>query len=208
MFGQGKPSSALLLLLSLLLCSCAQFPRTSSIPPVPVESATNPDWRARQVALNALVQWQLSGKINIRHNSRSNTARLNWRQNKAEYNINIVGPLGQGSVVIAGRPGYVLLQQAGKDPIEAASPELLISHQLGYQFPLSELVYWVRGLPAPGSRSQSRLDDRSQLIQLKQAGWQIDYQNYQAFKGLQLPGKIKLVGNNLQLTLLIKRWEI
>ncbi len=70
---------------------------------------------------------------------------------------------------------------------EAQSPEALLEEQLGWKLPVSHLVWWVRGLPAPDSKSRLGLDNDSRLATLEQDGWQVEYLSYTEQNGYWLP---------------------
>ena len=82
-----------------------------------------------------------------------------------------------------------------------------MQQQLGWSLPVSNLLWWVRGLPAPYSKSQLQLDSNSLLTELKQDQWLIEYLSYRTENGLQLPERIKLSGAGLNITLVIKEWQ-
>ncbi len=96
---------------------------------------------------------------------------------------------------------------AGQGRFEADSPEALVEAQLGWQLPVSHLLWWVRGLPAPDSRSRLSLDSDSRLARLEQDGWQVNYLAYAEHNGFTLPERIRLEGHDLQITLVVKDWQ-
>ena len=73
--------------------------------------------------------------------------------------------------------------------------------------PVSHLLWWIRGLPSPDSKSRLNLDGDSRLAQLSQDGWQVEYLRYTEQNGFWLPERIKLSGFDLQVTLVIKDWQ-
>ncbi|MGY2962346.1 outer membrane lipoprotein LolB [Pseudomonas sp. TE36184] len=72
---------------------------------------------------------------------------------------------------------------------------------------MSHLVWWVRGLPAPDSKSRLSLNGDSRLASLEQDGWQVEYLSYVQQSGYWLPERIKLHGTDLDITLVIKDWQ-
>ncbi|MOA47066.1 Outer-membrane lipoprotein LolB precursor [compost metagenome] len=78
---------------------------------------------------------------------------------------------------------------------------------MGWKLPVSHLTWWVRGLPAPDSKSRLTLDADSRLSNLEQDDWQIEYLSYAQQNGYWLPERIKLHGSNLDVTLVIKQWQ-
>ena len=83
----------------------------------------------------------------------------------------------------------------------------MLEEQLGWQLPVSHLVWWVRGLPAPDSKSKLTLDGDSRLASLDQDGWQVQYLSYTEQNGYWLPERLKLHGKDLDVTLVVKDWQ-
>lgn len=166
-----------------------------------------------QRQMQAIGDWQLTGKLGIRTATDSGSASLKWAQEIAHYQINLSGPLGQKSMIITGTPGKVRLEQSGEPAQEAKTAEALIKKSAGWTLPVAQLAYWVRGVPAPKLRITHLQQNQSGLIaQLTQAGWSISYSNYrdQSFNGvnLPLPGKITAEYNDVRLILVIRNWQL
>lgn len=100
---------------------------------------------------------------------------LFWLQRQDYYDIRLSGPLGRGAARLTGRPGQVSLEVANQGRYEAPSPEALLEEQVGWKLPVSHLVWWVRGLPAPESKSRLSLNGDSRLATLEQDGWRVEY---------------------------------
>jgi outer membrane lipoprotein LolB len=195
---------SLLLLLSLLfLGGCAH--RSSLTPPQNVAE--------HQRQLQAISDWQLSGKLGIRTADDSGSASVKWVQQLANYQINLSGPLGQKSMIITGTPEKVRLEQSGEPAQEAKTAEALIKKSAGWTLPVAQLAYWVRGVPAPKLRITHLHQNESGLIaQLIQGGWRISYSNYRdhTLNGviLPLPGKITAEFEDVRLILVIRTWHL
>jgi outer membrane lipoprotein LolB len=164
-------------------------------------------WRVNKEQLTSLDGWQINGKVGIRAPKDSGSGTLFWLQRQDYYDIRLSGPLGRGAARLTGRPGAVSLEVANQGRYEAADPETLLKDQLGWKLPVSHLVWWVRGLPAPDSKSSLTLDSDSRLSNLEQDGWQIEYLSYTQQNGYWLPERMKLHGQDLDVTLVIKDWQ-
>ena len=194
---------ALVFSLITLLAGCAGLTSREA-----VEGQGDPQqWQAHKDKVAALDGWQISGKVGIRAPKDSGSGTLFWLQRQDYYDIRLSGPLGRGAARLTGREGAVLLEVANQGRYEAASPEALLEEQLGWRLPVSHLFWWVRGLPAPDSRSRVTLDTQSQLARLEQDGWQLQYLSYVEQNGYRLPERIKLHGKDLDITLVIKDWQ-
>ncbi|WP_342654457.1 lipoprotein insertase outer membrane protein LolB [Pseudomonas sp. F3-2] len=164
-------------------------------------------WRVNKEQLSSLDGWQINGKVGIRAPKDSGSGTLFWLQRQDYYDIRLSGPLGRGAARLTGRPGAVSLEVANQGRYDAPDPETLLKDQLGWQLPVSHLVWWVRGLPAPDSKSRLTLDGGSRLSGLEQDGWQIEYLSYTEQNGYTLPERMKLHGQDLDVTLVIKDWQ-
>lgn len=186
-----------------LLAGCAGLTSREA-----VEGQGDPQqWQAHKARVAALDGWQISGKVGIRAPKDSGSGTLFWLQRQDYYDIRLSGPLGRGAARLTGREGNVLLEVANQGRYEAESPEALLQEQLGWRLPISHLLWWVRGLPAPDSKSRVTLDAGSHLAQLQQDGWQLQYLSYTEQNGYTLPERIKLQGHDLAITLVIKDWQ-
>ena len=186
-----------------LLAGCAGIGSRES-----VEGQGNPaQWKQHKDQLSSIDGWQIEGKVGVRAPKDSGSGTLFWLQRQDYYDIRLSGPLGRGAARLTGRPGSVLLEVANQGRYEAPTPEALLGEQLGWSLPVSHLVWWVRGLPAPGSKSRVTLNADSRLANLEQDGWKIAYLSYVEQNGFWLPERVKLHGPDLDVTLVVKDWQ-
>lgn len=190
------------MLLTLCLASCSTFP-----PPVTVVDA---DYQQKLLQME---HWSLRGRLNIRSNNDSETININWQQDADAFAINLSGTLGLGAVHIAGDTTGVVIEKAGEEPLQADSLETISTDILGYAFPAGELLYWIRGLPAPGRRADITYTSEGLVATLSQPDaqgrrWELQYDNYQEIAGHILPGRLRLEQSPYRLTFLISDWDI
>lgn len=187
----------------LLLTACAQLPQKDTVP-----ENLQPYWNQHQLQVGTLENWDIMGKLGIRTPVQSNSARFNWQQQAQHFDIRVTTLLGQGVATLSGTSGDVYLNIAGRGEYTTHAPEALLLQELGWTLPVDVLNYWVRGIPAPNSPAHYQLNDQGLLDTLQQAGWQLQFSRYQQLESRRLPGKILLQQNDIQLTLLIKKWSL
>ncbi len=184
--------------LILMIVGCARQP----VQPVD-------DWEQHQQLAEQLDHWQLSGKLGARLPNDSGSARLRWRQEQSDYRIDLSGPFGQGRVIVETTDTGVRLRQGGEPPLEADSAEALVWQTTGWQVPVAELTYWVRGIPAPDSDHQVVERTPEGLLKtLTQSGWTLHYSDYQTTPRLPLPGRIVAERQDTRLTLIVYDWSL
>jgi outer membrane lipoprotein LolB len=191
--------AALLLASSVLLAACQTAPR--------LEQSTA--WQIRENQLLALDHWQLQGRVNARYENESHTPRIRWQQDEERYTIRLWGTLNAGNTLIEGRPGFVTFDQGG-EVRTASSPEALILEHLGYELPVSQLEYWIKGLPTPDEQHQLELGEFNEVLTMRQSGWTVNYEDYRLFGEYSLPRRIQMsrAERNIRLTFIGLNWTV
>lgn len=171
------------------------------------------DWSQHQARIHKITHWHVTGKLGVKIPGDNGSANLRWQNATSNYSLDLSGPFGQGRLLITGKPGRVTLQQAGEAPLTADSAEELILQTTGWTLPVTQLAYWVRGVPAPYQPIvRMEHDDSGLLASLEQAGWHIQYANYSSTKldktSVQLPSRVTAEYGDIRLTLIIRQWQL
>lgn len=191
----------LIILITLALTACA----TVATNQAPLNKTMS--WSERQQELAAIQDWTFSGAVAIRSPHRGVNASINWQQKTGDYQIELFGPLGAGHVQLSGQPNQARLTMADAKSYTANSAETLLQQHAGYRLPVSNLFYWVRGMPAPGAQATTQFDQYNHLIQLQQQGWNIRYSDYVGVRGVDLPNILNLARPGFTIRLVIKQWK-
>jgi outer membrane lipoprotein LolB len=186
--------------LSGILLSCAGAVRMDA----PVIS----EWDARRAVLESFSEWEFTGSINVRDAEEAHSSRIRWRQNKELYRINLWGTFNIGATEVNGKPGEVRIEQEGEEPIITDTPEQLLYDRIGYELPVTELNFWIKGIPAPGPSQELSFADNQQLLSFVQAGWRVDYLGYTNFGQQTLPTRIRVQKPPLRLDLIRLNWTL
>ncbi len=189
------------LLLLLMVVGC------SPTPPRPLpDTAPEQSWQLRQQQLKQLTHWQIAGRLAVQNDHEAWHMSLEWQQRSERYSLIINAPLGQGSMRLHGDAVQVMLITDEGESVNSSDPDLLLYQQLGWKVPVSALRYWVLGLAAPGDYQQT-LDEYGRLSQLKQAGWEIEFIDYQPRLGVELPRKVFINNHRAKVKLVISSWQ-
>lgn len=199
--GHGFRRTVAALALAALVGGCAALP--------PEPAPTDRDaWAARQSALAALADWQASGRIGVVSGQDGWHASFQWAQRGADYRIDLIGPLGQGRVVIQGDARQASVQTQDGQRWTAPDAEVLLERALGVRLPVNGLRYWARGLPEPGPTPTLQTDAEGRLTRLEQNGWIIEYPVYASVAALDLPARIIARRPDLSIRLVIEQWSL
>lgn len=195
----------------ILILTCLWLTSCATVQPAPkLAQNESMDWGQRVHTLNDVQKWNLHAQIALRqlHTSQAWSANLQWSQQKQNYHIALFGPLGTNSYELNGRPGNVELSMADGKHFTATSPETLLAKQTGWSLPVSNLYYWIRGLPVPSMSADKQFDNYYHLTVLKQDGWTIQYLRYTSVDRIDIPSKIFLNNPDLNVKIVISQWDI
>jgi outer membrane lipoprotein LolB len=200
------------ILLILLLFSLEQLTSCATVTskqPLPKAQTDIPTWGNRVEVLSNIEDWDLNALIAIRANATrdAGSANMSWKQSKQDYSILLMGPLGSNAVKLTGKPGRVSLETADGKIYHAATPEALLFQQSGWNLPVSNLYYWIRGLPVPNMLAQKSFDAENHLSELTQEGWIIKYLHYKTIGRVGMPDKMVLANAKVNVKIVIKSWE-
>ena len=82
-----------------------------------------------------------------------------------------------------------------------------MQHVLGWTLPVSSLIYWIRGLPAPGVY-HAQTDAYGHLSKLSQAGWILKFSQYLSLKGVDLPQILQLNSGPLKIKIVVQHRQM
>jgi outer membrane lipoprotein LolB len=195
----------IVIILAIFLSGCASLIQRAAPPPPPRAKIVSHylPWAQRKVQLNALQNFRANGNLAVHATSgRGVNASFSWEQHHHTYQLSFFGPLGTQSTVLTGNPSQVCLT-THQQTYTAQNPERLLQDQLGLNLPVSQLYYWLRGLPAPQSRYTTNLDAFNRIMQLRQSGWRVIYKHF-----TNLPDRIEMSNCQWQVRIVINHWDI
>jgi outer membrane lipoprotein LolB len=161
----------------------------------------------RQAILTNLQVWQIEGKIGIQTPNDSGSANVKWLQSGKNYTLTLLGPLGATQLTLTGSSSGVTLLTAEGKQYHANNPEQLLMQQWHWNLPVSDLPYWIKGLPSPNGNYKSTFDAQHRLASLTQHGWSIQYLSYQTNPILDLPAKISITSDEMKAKIIIYEWN-
>ena len=149
-------------------------------------------------------EFELAGRIAVRYRDDAGSGNISWRHGARADEMLLTSPLGQGIARIVRSGDEVILTTQDGREFKAADAESLTEQVLGFRVPLLGLADWVRGRPAPApAPTQQRNDAAGRLALLEQAGWRIEYVEYQG----RLPARLNLTFPGVELRLAISEWK-
>ena len=192
-----------LLLAALFLSACA----TQPVPPSTTSAPTNASINQQHLAtLAAIKSFSLKGRLGVVTQKQGFSGSIEGQHQQTSDNIDVYSPVGGKVANIAKSTDGVILTDQKSHSIKAQDAESLTDMTLGFRLPLTGLSDWALGKPTASKIDAATWDEKGQLLTLKQDGWDISYENYTEINGLNLPNKIGLKSDKVNLKLLVEKW--
>lgn len=192
-------TALLLLLATFTLLGCVQIPPPQNIP-----------WLTHKQQLEDLSDWTLTGKLAIITPEEKHSLNIYWQQSGDDLHITLSAFLG--STVLDLKKNGLLTEiiDSNGDYFVGKDSEALIEKLSGLVIPIEVLQQWIKGNPSSAS---FQLNEQNQVLSLsgldrKKELWVIDYSDYRATQGVNLPYKLQLKRTDLRLKFAISKWEI
>ncbi|WP_420390657.1 lipoprotein insertase outer membrane protein LolB [Marinobacter sp.] len=194
---------------ALTLSGCSSL----TVDPLPEGLTEQPpvNWSKTSARRDQLQHWELTGKLAVRQPSDSGTAVINyWKQDRETYELALSSSfLGMGRTTLEGVPGFIELTLPNGERYQSGDPESLVNAATGWLLPIDSLAWWIRGLPGPDGDYRLFFDDKGQLAVIRQLGWEIRYDRWQAFiEGYPpLPSRITAVKGEKRVRVVVTSWN-
>ena len=187
------------MLLVTLLPACAPVtPR----PPTVGNEATQ---AAREAELARLSNWSFSGRLAVSQGGDGGNARVEWRQDGADFDIQLSAPVTRQSWRLRQTAGQVRLDGLQGGSREGTNAEAMLQEATGWRVPLIAMAAWIRGVRAPGPSDMS-FDAYGLPATIRQQGWSVEYRGWQA-DAPALPQKVFARQGEATVRLVVERWH-
>ena len=186
-------------LVVLLLVACAPV---SQRPLVVGDEATQ---EAREVELARYSTWSFTGRLAVSEGNNGGNARIEWRQNGPDFDIQLSTPITRQSWRLRQLAGKASLEGLHGGVREGTDGEALLLDATGWRIPLTAMATWIRGARAPGPSDLS-FDDHGLPATIKQDGWAVEYRGWFA-QTPALPEKVFARQGEASVRLVVEHWD-
>ncbi len=187
----------------LMLTGCVSVPGTAPTG-LPDESA----WQLRRVQLEKLADWELQGRVGIINGKDGGSGSMEWKQRGQFLAFSFRGPFGAGALQVQGDANALWVRSSRGDDFITTDPEQDFSQRLRLPLPVLSMRYWMLGLPDPHAAFTKTVDTKGLLVTLTQRGWHVDYQAYATFSGYDLPTRLQIERDSVQIKVAVNEWQL
>lgn len=162
----------------------------------------------REQTLGAQASWSLDGRFAASDGQHGGSGSLDWHQHGQRYQFTLRAPITGKSVQLDGGPDGAILSGMGKESLKGRNASDVLNEEFGWDVPVADLAWWVRGLRAPGRPAILTFGANGLPATLQQDGWHVDYRDWYAERNPPLPRKVYASRDPYKVRVLIETWQI
>lgn len=208
------------ILLLCLVASCTTVKHPTMVPTTlnsskeSLQSASQREKNTRQESVEentaeTINSWIAEGVLGYQDGKEAWSATFTWQQLGAEnYKLHLIGAAGFGSATLSANKAGVTLVNSKNQTFKAKNSEALFKQQTGFNLPVANLYYWVRGIPVPHQPFEKTVDQAHLIKTLIQQGWVVQYLRYLPVKNKNLPTKLTMTHSSMKIKIVIHAWQI
>jgi outer membrane lipoprotein LolB len=192
---------------AVLLAGCR------TIPPQPVVGpGADAPWAAQRAGLEKLDRYGLTGRVAVAANGQGFTANLRYAQQPRRSDLALDGPMGLGGVRVAIEGDDLRIETSGGKQFDGPEARAELERRLGFALPLTELRWWLLGIPAPGDADVTEDSGSGEIRGFTQHGWRVSIDSRAPGLGFALPQKLTAERTGVEredarMKLLVERWQ-
>ena len=187
-------NAALVAAWALVVAGCA----TAPVPPPSAGRAADPQ---------ALTQWTAKGRIALTAQGEGGSGSFVWQQRSERTELAVRGPLGAGGLSIVTDGDTLQLEDGSGQALDGDAARLALERRLGARLPLSELSYWMLGVPAPGAMAPAQ-PAIGPGAGFTQAGWVVTYEAFEVSGDWSLPARLTATTGDARVRIVVDDWQL
>jgi outer membrane lipoprotein LolB len=187
-------SAVLAAMLALLVAGCATAPVSTPSP-------------GRAADPQTLTQWTAKGRIALTAQGEGGSGSFVWQQRSERTELAVRGPLGAGGLSIVTDGDTLQLDDGSGQALDGDAARVALERRLGARLPLSELRYWILGVPAPDAMAPAQ-PATGAVAGFTQAGWVITYDAFRAAGDWSLPARLTATTGDARVRIVVDDWQL
>jgi len=202
--GRGPLRVALAACLLMALVGCRTRP--PAVTPIIGPGADAP-WSLQREVLQKLERYSLSGRVAVAASQQGFSGAMRYRQQPQRADLSIDGPMGMGGLRVALVGQDISMSNSRGETLDGGAARAELEQRLGFELPLTELRWWLLGLPAPGDAALDQDAVTGEIRGFTQDGWQIAVDSRAPALGFALPQKLTVRREGARVRLLVESWQ-
>jgi outer membrane lipoprotein LolB len=151
--------------------------------------------------------WFVKGRVAVKTEDDNYSATLEWEKSARDFDFHIYGMFGATYTHLIQEGDKATLKLPEDKVFHHQSAQTLMDQQLGWNFPIDALSYWVKGLASGKAGEKITRNKKGQLQTVNFRNWHVSFSRYQDFSGHQMPKIIKAKHPEITLKIAVNKWN-
>ena len=152
--------------------------------------------------------WLLKARVALQTKEDNVTATLDWQKQGQDFDFHLYGLFGATYAHLVQSDDQAKLDLPEDQVFYHQNAEQLLFQSMGWDFPIDALGYWVKGLPSGKAGEEFTRNKKGELSKVVFKDWRVEFFQFSTFSGYSLPKVIRAVHPQMQLKMVVKRWQI
>jgi len=161
----------------------------------------------QQTQLSERQFWFLKARVAIKTKEENVSANLEWEKTGNDFDFHIYGMFGATYTHLTQEGQKATLKLPEDQVFYHQNAQQLMQDNLGWDFPINALSYWIKGLPSGKEGETIRRNAKGLLQTISFRGWLVTFSRYQDFSGYQMPKMLKAKHPQMSLKIAVKKWN-
>ena len=165
------------------------------------------DWATRSAVLGRAEKFEFTGRIAVSAGDDGFNGKIRWLQDGANFEATVGGPLGIGTVRIAGDGRAIVHTDKDGVRTELQDAEAELLNRYGWTIPVQSMRFWALGIPDPSAAAQTELNSEQQLQKLVQRDWTVQISRYRVSSGQSMPNLLSASSAQTRVRIVFDKWS-
>ncbi|MEO8064738.1 MAG: lipoprotein insertase outer membrane protein LolB [Pseudomonadota bacterium] len=186
-----------------LLTGCRIAPPTTAV----TGPGADAPWSEQRAALENFARYKLTGRVAVAANGQGFSAGMRYAQQPQRSDLALDGPLGIGGLRVELEGQSLKIFTSRGEQLDGVAARAELERRLGFALPLSELRWWLLGIPAPGDAELNQDAASGEIHGFAQNGWRVTINSRAPDLGFALPRRLTAEREGARLKLLVETWR-
>ncbi len=170
-------------------------------------------WIEHQSTVEKITQFSVTGKLAYISPNERLSASFYWQQDTDNLSLRLSNFLGATLLKLDVSPHQAVLIDNEGTQHQGENAKSLLKRLTGVNLPISDLMLWIKGIPAKNNAYTLGEDNRlaslyeTKADQTSSKGWKVTYEDYDRDTDNLLPSSITLTYAEQEVKLRVSKWE-
>lgn len=159
----------------------------------------------RKAFFGARDDWVVSGRLGLSDGERGGSLSFRWRARGDHHRVDLNTLTGGRRWILEFGPEGATLSGTRTETRHAPIPEPLVEDAVGWPIPVTLMIDWLRGLPAPPDARVTYAGDGT-LAELNHRTWSLTFDRWRQQESVLLPDRLTATSGRYRVRAALGSW--